>query len=461
MSKKNFSGNNIKDDSLKSSHPDKNGLSVKILNTYTESPGFAGSNPGQDFSLETSLFDMLREFSKEKKMYFGLPKIYVDYKPPKLHRGRTSWYISYYVRDPDTGRFRLFRVKVNHFGSTGERIRGAKAIMADIQEKLSLGWNPIVSRFSPKASVPAFRALDSYYRVKEKEMELESLRSYKSYLKVFREWLKREGLTESTPICAVSELVAKRYMAFLEDESGVSPRTYNNYLSFQITLFDWMRDKGYVSDNVFAGIRRKPKRLMKKNRRLLNDDELNRLFSFLEHANPEFHAVCLLCYCCLMRPKEIALLTCADIDLEKQTVHVGADIAKNDSESFRTIPDAVLPAFRRLELGNRELFLFGHHPGAGANFRPSGVATDKKRFTDYWNRVIRPACGFGLELQLYSLKDTGITNMLKDGVAINLVQQQADHSSVAMTAIYVGKSPAANKQLQGIDILPEKRPVTG
>ena len=51
--------------------------------------------------------------------------------------------------------------------------------------------------------------------------------------------------------------------------------------------------------------------------------------------------------------------------------------------------------------------------------------------------------------------------MLKDGVAINLVQQQADHSSVAMTAIYVGKSPAANKQLQGIDILPEKRPVTG
>ena len=71
--------------------------------------------------------------------------------------------------------------------------------------------------------------------------------------------------------------------------------------------------------------------------------------------------------------------------------------------------------------------------------------------------MVRPGCGFGEDLQFYSLKDTGITGMLQSGVAINLVQQLADHSSVAMTALYVGKSPAANAELRNANILPGKK----
>lgn len=448
-------------ESLKSSHPDQRAASGSKINNYADLPGFAASKTSQDFSLETSLYDILQGISKEKKMFLSLPKIYVDYKPPKLHKGRASWYVSFYVKSPETGRFKLFRKRVNSYHTAAEKLAAAKAVMADIQEKLSLGWNPIVSNACPRSTVPAVQAFESYWRVKEKEMEPESLRSYKSYLKVFREWLRGEGLSESSPLCVITETVARRYMAHLEDAAGVSPRTYNNYLSFQLTLFDWMVEKGYIPSNVFSKIHRKPKRVMKKTRRALTEAELARLFSFLERENPEYLAVCLLCYCCLMRPKEIALLRCEDVCLEKQAVHVRADIAKNDKESWRTIPDAALSAFRRLRLGSPSLFLFGHHAAAGADFRPAAMATDKKRFTDYWNRVVRPACGFGLELQLYSLKDTGITNMLGSGVPVSFVQQQADHSSVAMTAIYVGKSPAANKELQGVDIIPGKRPATG
>ena len=43
--------------------------------------------------------------------------------------------------------------------------------------------------------------------------------------------------------------------------------------------------------------------------------------------------------------------------------------------------------------------------------------------------------------------------MLGGGVPINLVQQQADHSSVAMTAIYVGKSAGASEELKKADIM--------
>ena len=451
----------MNDGGLKSSHPDNAAEKPTKSISYPVAPQFAGSQTGQTFSLENSLYETLEGFSKEKKMYLGLPKIYVDYVPPKLHKGATSWYISFYVKNPETEKLKLYRVKVNRFHNASERVRAAKEIMADLQAKLALGWNPAVSHSCPRSTVPVFKALDSYYHVKAKEMEDESLRSYKSYLKVFREWLCGEGVSDTSPICIITEAVAKRYMAHLEDSAGISPRTYNNYLSFQITLFDWLVDKGYVHENVFSGIRRKPRRLMKKTRRTLTDAELRRLFSFLEKNNPEYLAVCLLCYCCFMRPKEIALLRCEDVDLLNQSVHVKADIAKNDRESWRTIPDAALPVFNRLRLDVAERYLFGHHPADGSDFRPSSVATDKKRFTDYWNRVVRPACGFGLDIQLYSLKDTGITNMLGSGVPVSFVQQQADHSSVAMTAVYVGKSPAANKRLQGADIIPGKKPVTG
>ena len=70
----------------------------------------------------------------------------------------------------------------------------------------------------------------------------------------------------------------------------------------------------------------------------------------------------------------------------------------------------------------------------------------------YWELVVRPALGFGLDLKFYSLKDTGITNMLQNGVPINLVQKQADHSSVAMTAIYVGKKADANNEIKNAEL---------
>ena len=381
-------------------------------------------------------------------MLFSLPHAHLDYVPPKLHRGQTSWYISYYVKNPATGKLKLFRVKVNRYHNQKERIQAAKEIMAGLQERLALGWNPMVSKAAPMATVPAFQVFDTYLRVKMKEMEKQSYATYASYVRIFRGWLESQGCTGTTPISAITEGTARQYMNYLETEKSVSPRSYNNYLSFMVTFLDWMKDKGYIPANVFTGIKRKPRRLMAKKRRMLTDEELGTLFTWLQENNPEYLAVCLLCYCCFMRPKEIALLRCGDIDLRKQLVHVRAEIAKNDKESFRTIPDAMMPAIRRLDLSHREWFLFGDHPGVRSDFRPAREAGAKKRFSDYWATTVREACGFGMEVQFYSQKDTGITNMLGEGVAINLVQQQADHSSVAMTALYVGHKASASEELK-------------
>ena len=411
-----------------------------------------GTNTGQPFSLH----DAIRDLCKEKKIVLFKPTPYIDYVPPKLTEGK-AWYISYYVKNPATGKLRRVRVKVNRIRSVRERRKAAKIIMAALAEKLALGWNPFITEVAPRAGTPLFDALDTFIAVKEKETELQSIRTYRSYVRVFRTWLEKEGLHRMTPAAAFTKEMGRGFLDRLEEREDVSARTYNNYLSFLGTLWEWMADRGFVTENIFRDFKRKPRRLIQKKRRLLTPEEIARLFAFLERENPEFLAVVVLCYCCLLRPKEIALLRCGDIDLRTGLVHVRAETAKNDNESYRTIPDAVRPYLERLNLSRPDWYLFGKNAGRSHDFRPGRQPVDNKKFSDYWKLVIRPACHFGLDIQLYSLKDTGITGMIQSGVAINLVQQQADHSSVAMTAIYVGKSPAANAELRNANILPCKK----
>lgn len=76
-----------------------------------------------------------------------------------------------------------------------------------------------------------------------------------------------------------------------------------------------------------------------------------------------------------------------------------------------------------------------------------------RKFASYWSYVIRPSLGFPKELQFYSLKDTGITNMVNSGVPLTSVQQQADHSSLAITSIYIGKTERASEALKAVDII--------
>ena len=66
-------------------------------------------------------------------------------------------------------------------------------------------------------------------------------------------------------------------------------KTFNNYLGFFKNLFGWMVEKGYAVDNPFGKFSKKSKRLTQKQRRLLTDAELKRLFTFLEGNSSEYY----------------------------------------------------------------------------------------------------------------------------------------------------------------------------
>ena len=400
-----------------------------------------------------SLYDALQELSERKKMYFFSPIPHVQYRSCKLTEGK-EWYISYYVPDPETAKLRRIKIKLNRIHPLKERRKTARAIMSAIDTRLALGWNPLLEARAPKAFVSLHDALQAFIRIKGREMEPNTMRSYISFIKTLTSWLQQNNYDEKRFSCSFTQEMAIAFMNEMEEH--LSPKTFNNYVAFYRSLFNWMKEKGYTDINPFEKVQKKAHRLIKKSRRLLTDEEISKLISYLQAENYEYLAMAMICYCCFIRPKEIALLRCSDIDLKKQVIHVSAAIAKNDNTSYRTIPDDLVPILSRLDLSHPNWYLFGQHPGTG-DFTPSPVQVCSRKIAKWWDQHVRPDCNFGPELQFYSLKDTGITNMLGDGIPINLVQQQADHSSVAMTAIYVGHSARAAEQLKDTCIIPTEQ----
>ena len=381
-------------------------------------------------------------------MLFLQPLPCVNYVPCRLTEGK-EWYITFYVQNPETGKLKRIRHKVNRIKSIPARRKVAKSMMAVLDQRLSLGWNPLLEAKAPRANTGLFAAMDSFQKIKGKETEENSMRSYRSFIKTFKAWLTGQGFTNDSFCCSITKDVALSFMDSVE--SDLSAKTFNNYITFYRTLFNWMESKGYVDGNPFNDIAKKSRRLTKKKRRVMTDAELSRLWSYLQNENAEYLTMCMICYCCFIRPKEIVLLRCSDIDRAHQVIHVKQDVAKNDRDSFRTIPDDLLPFLRRLDLSRPDWYVFGQHDHS--DFRPGPVKMCSRKIAQWWNLHVRTACNFGMDIQFYSLKDTGITNMIGEGTAINLVQQQADHSSLAMTAIYVGKKPEATEELKATGIL--------
>lgn len=421
------------------------------INELADSPLKNGAQTGQQFP---SLYDTLDALCKEKKMSFLKPTPFVDYVPARLSESK-EWVVVWYVKDPVTNKMIRCRKKFNRIKQLTKRRASAKAFINTINERLALGWNPAVTSIAPRATTKLFEALDLFLKVKAKEAEENSMRSYRSYISMLKTWLKDKDISEDAYVCAITYEVAMELMDDIDSRKDISPRTYNNYLMFFRLLFNWMIEHDFISDNPFDRIKRKPKKLTKKKRRIFTDRELNTLFEFLGKNNPNYLCMALLCYCCFLRPKEIVSLKCNDIDLIKQVVHIRSEIAKNDNDSFRTIPDVIVPILRNLELSNGGLYLFS---GSGSDtpyeFSPGRTQVCSRKIAKYWDTYVRPACGFNQDLQFYSLKDSGVTKMLTEKIPINLVQKQADHSSVAMTAIYVGDLPEANTELKKVNILP-------
>lgn len=350
------------------------------------------------------------------------------YTLPELKTNPSGWYIDYYVVNPIKGKERK-RVKVNRHKDLRTRKLEARLTMQELVEKLQAGWRPWHDDFSSRAITTMRAALDLWDRTKERQLRHSSPYSYQSMTNVLREWLTREGALDIT-VAAFNRNHAVRFLNYADSERGVRNRTYNNYLVFFGMLFKWMIEQDMRTDNPFAGFAKRKKE--QKSRTYLNEQDREELAEWIAANDPDLWMPVLFIYGTLIRPGELRRLRVHHVDLERQVVVLPAEETKSGTERCPAIPDWMKEELIRMELHKQ--------PGKawllGSRLVPSEKSIARNTLNRRFMRA-RKALGWPASKQLYSLRDTGIIQLIRDGVDLLSVKQQAGHEELSTTNAYV------------------------
>ena len=168
-----------------------------------------------------------------------------------------------------------------------------------------------------------------------------------------------------------------------------------------------------------------------KNRDYIPNADRAKLSEYLRLNDKPMLLACEVLYYCFIRPKEMSFIKIEHISLDNVTIFIPGATAKNYKNAVVTIPKSLLEHFVNLNIEKfpKDFYLFSE------NMLPGKEHRDEKQFRDRWGKV-RKALKFPLTYKFYSLKDTGITNLISLCRDTRLVRDQARHSSISITDLY-------------------------
>lgn len=355
------------------------------------------------------------------------------YTPPTLHVGREV-YIDFYSFDPVSGKMKRKKIKLNSIPSN-QRRKYAKDLINRLSEQLALGWNPWIEKENGTSYLLFRDVCDNYRRYIDKLLadgtyRPESHKSLVSFLKNMIEFNE----SKKVPITYIYQFNKDFCVQMLEEiyiNRDNSAFTHDNYLGFLRQFGHWCCQKNYLKNLPTEGISVLGKHHKKKTRSVIETHHLTMLHDYLEQKNKHFLLACYILYYCFIRPAEMARLHISNINLKKQTIFVEDTITKNRKHGTITLPVKVIHLMLELDIFSNPSsdYLFSD------NFMPGRNQVSEKKFRDFWARYVRKDLGFSDTYKFYSLKDTGITNMLRHYDVLS-VRDQARHSSILMTDIY-------------------------
>lgn len=350
----------------------------------------------------------------------------IDYVPAQLHENK-YWYISYYVMHPDTEKLKRKIVRINKIKSKKDRRRYGRLMVQQLNFKLHQGWNPFLNDLPRHSMSKIMDAMEHFLRDK-RSLRPDSLRAYNSYIKIFSDYISR--IDSNIRVISIKKDFAIEFLDHVYFKKKLNDNTYNNYVSFFKLMFTWMIEHNYCKENPFAAIKKK-KPVNKTRVMNIEEKQRKKIKQYLVNKNNAFYCVCLLAYNCLLRPKEISYLKIKNIDMQKQIIFIDGSIAKNHNDRITTIPDSIVPYLKKLELNCRqENYIFSK------NFTPGRIRLDSREIARYWQHL-RETLKLPKQLQFYSLRDSGIIQLLKNGISPKEVMELADHSSLEVTNKYV------------------------
>jgi len=360
-----------------------------------------------------------------------------NYLPATLKTNKSGWIIEYYVENPQTQMLarKMIRLQrlLNRYSSKMEAKKHINNIIVALNMKLSTGWNPYFMGEDSRLYTPLKEVVIKYKQEVERTTRKDTYDSYCSFLEIFCEWIEKQSPNIYSSM--ITHALIAKFMDYVYNErkgrktERISNRTYNNYIKNGSAFFTWMIDKCYCKENHFMKIKSKKKE--DKLRILIPEETRERITTHLFTKKPNYLLMLKLIYNSLLRPKEIRGLQISDISITKGQITVRKEVAKNGKERIVPMTADIIQDFNKLNLQSytSNCYIFGE------NIEPGKNKLSDSYMYKYWAKM-RDELQLPKEMQQYSLRDSGIFEMIKNGIDPLSVQQLADHHSLEMTTIY-------------------------
>lgn len=361
----------------------------------------------------------------------------IGWKPPVFHQ-RSECYVSFSAFDPSFGRLRRKRIMLDRIKGKRQQREYADALMKRLTEKLMDGWNPFIEASQPLEYTKFADVLLRYREYLQKlfnehNLREESLKDYTSKVNVLENWIhdKRMNITYSYQW---DHHNVSKFLDYIFVERNNTVITRNNYLTWLKTFSKYLLERGYISQNPTQSFERIKNR-RKKERDVIPDEVMVQIRDYLMERNKHFLLACEILHYLFVRPRELSFLKIGDFQLKKKTLILHGEHTKNGNDATITLPSHVIKLMIDLNIFSypSQYYLFS------SDFTPGVEHKSEKFFRDYWHRNLRKDLGFSMRYKFYSLKDTGITNMLRANTDVLSVRDQARHSSILITDIYTPK----------------------
>lgn len=374
----------------------------------------------------------------------------IQYTLPVLRENKNAWYIEFYAYDPLPGKMRRKRIKINRVKNIRARRQYARDIINRLVQQLMQGWNPWIAQdfdgmtlFNDAINRYANRIIRMY---EDGLYRKNTFDNYRSHLQKIIDY----NNSRSRPIHYLYQMDLKFCNDFLEYiyiRLERSAQYRNNCLSFLKAFARWCVSQGYITTNLAEQIPSFSQKLCQKKRKPIPSDVLAQISRYLDAHDRPFLLSCYLLYYCCIRPGEQVKLLLSDFNVSQCTITIRAEVSKNHNTQTITMPKKILHLMLEMNIFDNppQFFLFSN------NIMPGVQQVSRRMLSKHWDKL-RATLSLPPEYHYYSLKDTGITDMLNNKVSNLAVRDQARHSSLSITNIYARQADhRANSEILNFD----------
>lgn len=372
-------------------------------------------------------------------------KEYRDCKVGKsTNRSKPDWYVYYFYRNPETGKFERFRKRydINKYSTQAEKQAVANRYCKALNVLLKKGFNPFNSFDQVGQEGRTLQEHSNMSFVNGLKWALEKMRT-KLAKSTYNdrnsciEQIKTATLKLNIEHLSISTI--KRYdirvvLDYLQRTRKLSNTRYNGYLDTIKSLMSELASWDIIETNIARDIKRL-KREEPTTHIPITDDELLFISAHLKKINPRFYLFCRVLYKTGIRPNE--LLNVKFEDISGNHIVLKPTITKSKKERFVYLDEDLQDELKSTIHPDYYIFSQKLFPGTSLRHR--------NEVSKLWKQLVKT--DLGINKTMYSLKHTRGEELRKAGISIEDIKDMYGHASSSMTLNYVknGKEVAFNR----------------